>query len=111
MMPANCYVEPPISCSDFKVTSDGVDLVLANGVGADMQNVSISVTGCSSPSRLATGTQTWIDGTQISMIGDNKITGCGTLNTGDKFNSQIFVSYVSNGISHTKKGDIHTKVE
>jgi hypothetical protein len=107
----SCKLKEPLRCVDSKVTESGVELAIANMAGMDLKNVSVSITGCSGKSDLANGSQTWIDGIQISLAGDNKITGCGNLTIGNNFKQSIRVDYITNRISHSSPGQISATVE
>ena len=103
-LPSSCTIAPGISCDDFKVSPTSVDLVLRNGMGSDLTNLTVSIAGCASDTQAL-----WSDGATsvIELMGCTQNGGLGS-----RFKGDLTLTYVSgSGLSHTKTGVITTKVE
>ena len=104
-LPEKCTMPPGISCVDYKITESDVQVFLQNSMGYDITITSINVTdksGC-------------VNSTDYDLVNGAEvlytISCSGT--TGEKFKSDIKVSYVNSAtnISHSKLGNIVAKVE
>ncbi|MBU2638018.1 MAG: hypothetical protein KJ955_03530 [Nanoarchaeota archaeon] len=107
-LPNSCTIEPGMGCDEFKVTDTSVQLLLMNGKGQTLEDVTVTIDGCA-PSTSAD----WADG---KLLGDATnglsltCTGNGAVDA--RFKKAIAINYTSaGGITHTASGEITTKVE
>lgn len=101
-LPSSCTIAPGISCDDHKIEAAQITLVMTNGMGDDITSVAINASTCS------TSLASWTDGTQNTFT----LTGCTNGASGARFKGDVGVTYTSSsGLSHTKTGQITTKVE
>jgi len=114
-LPSSCTIGPGLACGEFKVSSNGsnnVDIYVRNGLGKNIQSVSMSLasnaggscTGTVTPNNITDGNQDLFTFTCADAA---------SANTGDRFKATITFSYTAAGesLSHTMTGDITTKVE
>jgi uncharacterized protein (UPF0333 family) len=111
-LPERCTLPSGIACLDHKATggsTDTIQLQVQNGMGVDLQNVTLAVTGCTAstpPVDIANGMQASLTVTACAGVSE--------LTTGSKFTSEaVTLAYVNKDtqISHTKTGSLTTKVE
>ena len=101
-LPNRCTLPSGIGCTDHKVTSDGVSVVLRNGLGYDMSIVTVKVAGC--------GT----DGDPATIAnGEDEIYTVACTPSGSKFSGDLNVTYTlaDTGLEHTARGSIIAKIE
>ena len=103
-LPEKCTLPSGLACLDFRATASGVDLILQNSFGFDMNTVSVSLngTGCVGT---ATGPAALTNGEQGTFT-----VAC-TPPSG-KYKGNINIAYVNQntGLSHTKLGELIVKV-
>jgi len=102
-LPSKCALPAGIICVDFNVGASKVDVVLRNGLGFDLGDVKIAVSGCTdSP------TTNLNNGAQDTFTA----TSCG-LSSGSKFSGNINVTYTNIDTTRTHKvlGSLRGKVE
>ena len=101
-LPSTCVLPSGIACIDHKAEATGVTLVVRNGLGYDLANVTVSAGGC--------GTATTL--TSFENGAQNTFVILCTL-TGSKYSGEVNVSYTitDTGLSHNKRGTITTKIE
>ncbi len=108
-LPASCvFTQPGLSCEDFKVDSDGtVTLVVRNGMGRDLRNVSISISGDCAGNLDDLGTLA------NGQRSDPYVIPCADMpDAGSRFSGDIEFAYTSDaGIDHTITGGITTRVQ
>ena len=110
-LPAKCQLPAGIACSDFKVvagatgTTGTVDVVLRNGLGFDINAITVAVGGCPT---------THIPPASITNGEDEsyQATGC-TITSGSKFSGPLNVSYtnVDTTLTHKTQGTITGRAE
>ena len=103
-LPAKCTLPAGVACVDFNIDSGNVNIVLRNGLGFNLDNMVVSVSGCANsitPTVLANGAQ-----------GTFTATACG-LTSGNKFKGDINVSYrnIDTELSHKVVGSLTGRVE
>ena len=101
-LPNRCTLPSGIGCTDHKVSSDGVSVVLRNGLGYDMSGITVKVAGCGTDSDPAT-----------MANGEDEIYTIACTPSGSKFSGDLNVTYTlsDTGLSHTARGSIVAKVE
>ena len=106
-LPSSCTVAPGIGCDDFKLTTSTAQLILRNGKGDDLTNVSLAFGSCTS----STG-NSWNDGSVLGGDTGLTLTGCSNGAAGSRVKQNVTVAYTSSaGISHTVSGIVTGKVE
>jgi hypothetical protein len=108
-LPETCIFFPGISCGDFIVDENGVRMIITNGMGKHLNNVTFTVLGdgpCSGDSSTSSELR---DGTKVTF----EIVCTEKPTTGTAFRRDIQVTYMEgeDGLVHTKKGNIHSRVE
>lgn len=107
-LPETCFFFPGVGCNDFKVTNDSVVMMVTNGMGINLMDVSFSIVG-SGPC-----------GGDISQVADVRdgvskmfVINCTQKpSPGSAFRRDVRISYTElNGLDHVKIGSIDTKVE
>jgi len=104
-LPAKCTLPAGVACTDFNIGTTQVDIVLRNGIGFDLDDVSIAIDGCTNSA--ATG---------VSLLNGKQITFTATaciLDSGAKFSSGFNVSYKNRDTSlvHKIQGSLTGRVE
>ncbi len=105
--PNFCSIGPGFSCNEFKVTSNGVEISLRNGVGTSLNSVKMTL--LDSP---CTGSSSTI--TTLNDGESKKFTIlCNGIGNVNKFKSRISLSYIPLGYSlnHIIDGDVSGKIE
>lgn len=103
-----CVVSSPFSCEEFKISAaSGIQIALRNGYGGTVDNVVVSVTGCTTSS---TAVNDVADGTIVGATYVT-VTGCG-LTADETFKGDVTVSFVKEGgtIAQTASGSLRGKV-
>jgi uncharacterized protein (UPF0333 family) len=108
-LPERCTLPSGIACLDHKASdsADTIQLQVQNGMGVDLQNVTLTVPNCA-----ASNATDIANGMQASLVtGD-----CNddVLTVGSKYTSDaVTITYTNKdtGISHSKTGSLTTKVE
>ena len=105
-LPERCTMPSGIACLDHKASASTgqIQMIFQNGMGVDIQNVVLTIPGCtaSSPLNLTNGGS-----------GTLTATAC-ALTAGGRFNNDnVSVSYTNadTGLNHIKIGSLTTKVE
>lgn len=104
-LPSKCTLPAGIACTDFRVDSaaDSVTLALRNGLGFDIDPITIQVAGCTDPA-----TTTLNNGEEKLFIA----TACG-LTSGSKYSGSFNVSYTNKDttLAHKIQGSITGRAE
>lgn len=101
-LPSSCQFQSGVSCDSYKVATNGIRIVLRNGLGNDMTNVTIGVSGCGNSSVVSAV----VDGSTT-----NQVIPC-TLTAGARFKDTLWVYYLDrNNIAHNNTGQIVSVVE
>ena len=124
-LPKKCQMPSGIGCTDFSVTPTGVTLILRNGLGFDINTMTVAVPGCTPP---AAGTLDQVGDATTDCAANldcDLVAGCALSNgdqckyskactlTGSKFDSDVTITYTNadSGLSHTSVGTIVSRVE
>lgn len=102
-LPDQCSMMDGISCMDYSVSKDGVQLSLANNLGVTIENVQVEMSGdCS-------GQQSF---EQVENGGKMIANLCSDLPSG-RFKGNITVTYFKEGesIQHTATGEVMAKIQ
>jgi len=120
-LPASCTITPGISCEDFVVAEDAtsITLTLRNGMGDDLDAVTVTITDPDGGTAVCTSSLTCTDGcTDTDTMPDGILTTWGATDctgigaTGSKFKGDVVFGYTgAGGLDHTKTGSITTQVE
>ncbi len=107
-LPSSCTLGAGLSCNDFKVEANNITLVIANGIGEDLNPFTVTIAGdCASDATADPDGDGLLDGEE-----DIFVIACTTPITSSKFKEDIVISYTGeSGLSHTKTGSISTQVE
>ncbi len=102
VLPRRCVISPGLICIDFKASAGGIQVLLQNGLGYQLENLSVSVTECGTASGPATLSN-----------GDRAVYSAECSLTGTKYNGYIRIDYASSetGVPHTAMGSLITYVE
>src|SRR3989338_6914081 len=105
-LPTKCQLPAGIACVDHKAATSGVTLILQNGMGVDLKDVTVKVGGDCSATASPSG-QRLNNGGQVPYIA-----GC-TLTSGDKQVTSFSIDYANadTGLTHTVNGTLTTRVE
>lgn len=103
-LPEKCILVPGMACVDFKITSDGIDLIVLNSLGRDIEVTGISAGNCSQSFN-----QTLENGDESEFA----LSGCNNGEIGEKFKEDLIVEYINkvSGFSKTIRGSISGKVQ
>ena len=100
-LPAKCVLPPGLACIDFKIDSatDKVTIVLRNGLGADLKDVSFTTSSGGVANCPISNVDVVNNGGQIELT-----TGvtCTAFAAGDKFNNDLVVKYTNKDSDLTK---------
>ena len=103
-LPAKCTLPAGVACVDFNIDSGNVNVVLRNGIGFDLDDVYVSVTGCTNSAET---------GVSLSNGGQATFTAttCG-LTSGNKFSGDVNVSYTNRDttLTHRVQGSMTGRV-
>lgn len=105
-LPEKCTMPSGIACLDFKYEAGtGMQLVIQNGAGFDMTNISLSINGTGCVGTDNTSTTTLSNGQTVTYTVD-----CAP--SSGKFKGDVDFSYVNQGtgLSHTKVGEVIIKI-
>jgi len=104
-LPSSCVVTPGLSCDDHRVRSDGTaTIVLRNGIGSDLTNVSLLVGACTT----GANPNAINDGQQQTFT----FTACNPGAAGGKYKADLNFTYqTTGGITHKKVGSLVTNIE
>ena len=109
-LPSSCRLVPGLACEDFKVdgTANTVTLVIQNGMGKDLNPITISVGGACDGSATDPDGDGLLDGEK-----DIFVINCLSDITGSKFKEDIRIEYTSesSGLSHNVTGDLTSQIE
>ena len=101
-LPAKCTLPAGVACVDFNIDATTVNVVLRNGLGFDLEDVKIAVSGCTdSPTALLS------NGAQATFTA----TVCG-LTSGNKYSGDVNVTYrnVDTTLTHKVQGSLTGRV-
>ncbi|MBW3019797.1 hypothetical protein KY334_00740 [Candidatus Woesearchaeota archaeon] len=106
-LPEKCTVDPGFACLDWSVTSTTTQLVLKNGAGEDLTNVTVTLTdGASCNDTFVPAGGAWNNGDEFTADFN-----C-TLTSGASFSADISFDYTKpSGLSHRGTGELITKVQ
>ena len=102
VLPRKCNLPAGIICIDHRASLNGVTVVIRNGQGYDMRNVSVEIAGCGIAA-----------GHDYIANGDKQIYTANCQLTGSRFNSHLDVSYIlsETEVIYAARGSIITIVE
>ena len=101
-LPSSCQFQSGLGCDSFKAATNGVRVVLRNGLGEDLTSVTIGVTNCGATAVVAS----LPDGSST-----NQVVSC-ALTAGNRLKETVWASYTDpNGVTHNNTGQIITRVE
>ena len=107
-LPSKCVLSAGIACTDFRIESgtQQITVVLRNGLGFDLNGVTVSVDSCSGSTIPAT--MTLANGGQQQIVD----TTC-ALVSGSKYNGNFNVTYTNadTGVVHNVQGSITGRAE
>ena len=106
-LPESCTLVPGMSCVDFKVDTSEAILIIQNGMGQDLYNFTVDMTGQNCTKNDSLGTFNDADQQTFTI-------NCSDLNgkNGQRLKEDIIISFKSeSGITHTETGQLITKVE
>ena len=107
-IPESCIFFPGLSCTDFKVDTNTVTLIVTNGIGHDLETIQFTIMGTGSCEGDSSVVSTLSDGETKTFT----ITCTQKPNSGTPFRKDIQVNYREiNGLNHSRTGKISTKVE
>jgi hypothetical protein len=104
-LPSKCQLPAGIACTDFKVTSTTVDVVLRNGLGFDVESISVTASDCTTadttPATIANGAQATY-----------QVSGC-SITSGGKYSGDLNVTYTNaeTSLQHKVQGTITGRAE
>lgn len=102
-LPDSCSITPGIICLSFKATPDSLEMVVQNQLGQDITLTEVAVTSCAVTEQIALA-----NGAKTTL----SFSSCEFGEEGKKLKTAIDFTYTDEeGIHHTKKGEIITKVE
>jgi len=108
-LPSSCTLVPGLSCEDFKVdgTAKTVELVIQNGMGQDLNPITISIAGACVGSAPDPDGDGLLDGEK-----DTFVIACASDIIGSKFKEDIKIGYTAeSGLSHNVTGSLTTQIE
>ena len=121
LLPSKCTLSPGFDFGDCKMTKDGLQLTIYNGLGVDTTaiNLTINTTGSSDVDCdgdmyvLANGLDNGETSFFLRMCNDTTFNGGTDYEIGDRYDADVKVVYVRSGedLSHTITGTINVKVE
>jgi len=102
VLPRKCNLPAGIMCIDHRASLTGVAVVIRNGQGYDMRNVSVEIVDCG----IAAGSDYIANGDKQAYTANCQLTG-------RRFNSHLDVSYIvsETEVTYTARGSIITVVE
>lgn len=107
-LPETCILFPGLGCDDYKVDSNGIVLVITNGLGKDLDSFSVSVLGDKACGGDNSETVQLRDGESVML----NIICTQKPEVGMRFVREIQINYNElDGLSHSKIGDLSTLVE
>ena len=107
-LPETCLFFPGLGCDSFRVNEDGVALYISNGGGRDYINVSITVLGEGPCEGDSSEVQDLKDGHKKEFFINCTVKP----SSGSAFRRSIQINYTElEGLSHSKEGQLTTKVE
>ena len=104
-LPEKCTLPSGIACLDSRYTGTAIEMVVQNGQGFDMTNISVSIDGTGCAGTDSTSGPTLTNGQQATY----SIT-CSP--TSGKFKGTVTVDYTNQetGMEHSKVGEIIVKI-
>lgn len=103
-LPSTCTITPGLHCDDFIVNSTGVTVIIQNGIGEEITDVSLNGVGCST---------TAVTGINITDGGSKSFYCTGTYTAGEKYSGStdsLTLTYTA-GLTHAKTVNLVTKIE
>lgn len=126
-LPSKCVINPPLSCTEYKVsagdsTTASITVGILNNAGVSLSEVNITLSSpdCPSPTAQTGSGSSGATIVEYSVDNGRKVNGtnaiwtCGSaLQAGDKFQGDFDIVYIKSGetVSHTTTGSIQAKVE
>ncbi|MDD9952785.1 MAG: hypothetical protein OXR66_00445 [Candidatus Woesearchaeota archaeon] len=109
-LPSKCTMNPPFSCTEFKVTTSELQLGITNNAGVDLAAGANVTADCDASGVTTAGVTT--NGDKLTGANFN-LTGCTGAAVGDRFKADITISYTKSGesVSHTSTGTVQARVE
>lgn len=110
-LPSSCTIAPGIGCDDYRVTPTTVQLIFRNGMGNDVTNTNVAVSGCTASTE-ANGDDAWNNDALLGGSDGITLTVCTNGAAGSRYKQNVVVTYTSSaGISHSVTGSLTARVE
>lgn len=113
-LPAKCELPAGFSCTDFRISStSGIDIVLRNSLGYDINSIVVRVGGCTSDFDTNPIGQDSLKN-KVQNTWSNTAIDCGINNQGGRtFRKEFGIDYtnINTGLAHTVNGSIRARVE
>ena len=118
LLPERCQFPAGMDCVDkANILTTNVELALRNNVGFGISVTDANTTSCTGVSEIAVGVNGPYAAIANTSVSNNEVyrvrlTTCANGNVGDKFDSQITVSYTNSetGLAHNAVGDVRGRV-
>ena len=107
-LPSSCTMSGGFSCTQYKVTSSGVQVGIQNNLGADVDSVEVTLSGdCSD------GPLSFANIANGESVNGASLVSFNCTPSGSKFKGTVTVVYVKAGeaLNHTATGTIQSSVE
>lgn len=104
IVPNHCTMSQGISCMDYKVSANNIEVILKNNLGRDLSGVTAAATGCGTSPAL----NKMLEGQENRFI-----IPCSGAIVGSKYTGQLNLSYTTldTGIFHNSLGKITSRIE
>jgi len=103
-LPEKCTLPAGLACLDFRATSSGLDLIIQNSIGFDLDAVSLTING--------TDCSVTASGPTTLNNGDQGTFAASCTPPSGKFKGAVSIAYTraDTGLSNTKSGDIVVQI-
>lgn len=107
--PEFCIFFPGLSCDDHKVDPTGINLVITNGMGKDLENFKVTILGTGVCGGESSEPTAFKDGERIIIT----VTCSSSPDEGERFVRELLIEYREAGsnLDHSRFGDISSEVE
>jgi hypothetical protein len=107
-IPETCILIPGLGCDDYKVDTNGITLIVRNGLGFDLESFSVTVLGSGACGGDSSSSIELKDG-QVATV---SIVCTEKPKEGTRFVRELEIRYRGvDGLDHIKKGDLSAQVE
>ncbi|MBW2965599.1 hypothetical protein KY342_00680 [Candidatus Woesearchaeota archaeon] len=103
-LPEKCVLAPGVACMDFKVSSNGINILISNSLGRDIEVTRITAGNCSQVFN-----QDLNNGDKFEFV----LSGCNPGETGEKFKEDLIIEYINKDSSFSKTitGAVTAKIQ